>query len=158
MQPFNALRTLALGSMLAVSIMSPLAPHVHAEPRAGGSGTDTRPDNATCVFVTAGFYDCTTPDGGEWYCTNDTDPTACVNITPPPNPSRVGSSSGSGIVHPVIGGIFDPGSSSLSLAQVALNPQPIPPGLPSLAQVALNPQPIPPGLGGLPLNRIQPTP
>jgi hypothetical protein len=113
MQTLNTLlthtRILAMASMLALSVAVP-AINVHAEPRGGASGADTRPDNAKCEFVTAGFYDCTTPDGGEWYCTNDTDPTACVQIK---SPSR--TTSGNGFIHPVIGGTlnlgsFDPGT------------------------------------------------
>jgi hypothetical protein len=120
MQPLTTLRTLALASMLALSIASPLA--VHAQPREGGaSGVDRRPDNATCVFVSQGFYDCTTPDGGEWYCTNDTDPDACVNVKLP-NRTQVGSQPI--IRHPILGGVFDP---------VTTDPTPTPrtPRLPS---------------------------
>jgi hypothetical protein len=107
MQPFTTLRThtrfLAMASMFALAVSGLPAVHAYAEPRGGAGGADTRPDNATCEFVTAGFYDCTTPDGGEWYCTNDTDPSACVQIKTP-NPSRTGS--GLGFVHPVVGGIL----------------------------------------------------
>jgi hypothetical protein len=107
MQPFTTLRTqtrvLAMASVFALAVSGLPAVHAFAEPRGGAGGADTRPDNATCEFVTAGFYDCTTPDGGEWYCTNDTDPSACVQIHPP-NPSQTGTSSGQGFVHPVVGG------------------------------------------------------
>jgi hypothetical protein len=115
MQPFTTLRThtrvLAMASLFALAVSGLPAVHAFAEPRGGAGGADTRPDNATCEFVTAGFYDCTTPDGGEWYCTNDTDPSACVQVKPP-NPSHTGIGTGQGFVHPVVGGSLTIGSSS----------------------------------------------
>jgi hypothetical protein len=111
MQPFTTLRThtriLAMASMFALAVSGLPAVHAFAEPRSGAGGADTRPDNATCEFVTAGFYDCTTPDGGEWYCTNDTDPSACVQVKAP---SRVLTGSGLIFVHPVVGGVLATGN------------------------------------------------
>lgn len=115
MQPLNVLRThtriLAMAAMFALAVAGLPAIHAHAEPKGGAGGADTRPDNATCEFVTAGFYDCTTPDGGEWYCTNATDPSACVQVKAP---SRTLSGfSGLGFIHPVVGGsIYAPESVS----------------------------------------------
>src|SRR5207253_880240 len=40
-------RTLALGAMLALSVMSPLAVHVHAEANSGGSGNPSVPGDCT---------------------------------------------------------------------------------------------------------------
>jgi hypothetical protein len=114
----NQVRTLALGAMLSLAIVGLPGVHANAEPRGGAGGADTRPDNATCEFVTAGFYDCTTPDGGEWYCTNDTDPSACVQIK---SPSRT-TSGGSIFIHPVVGGSLTIGGLSGPAPRLPLAP------------------------------------
>lgn len=75
---------------------------------AANNGVD-RPGDAKYEFVTAGFWDCTTPDGHEWYCTSPTDLSACQQV-------KLQVSTGITSVHPVIivhpegANTVDPGS------------------------------------------------